>query len=371
MDAASHNRGVPIIPGIPDSTGGNKGNVPDSSGSSRGSQDARSHAMAGHLHQFSAHSPSAVRDESGRQRSPRSSINVDEGSNHGSTVSSAGDEATSASSSSQQVQRMPGGGRGSPALLTAEAYGRTRSPRPSYPLIIAESSSSVPGQPAARRSPKTSTGSGEMIVSGGPGDNDPRPSSREAGFHTHPLPSPHARPHSHSPRASIEGSPSVSSQAHERVDADENSADSATSRRTGSDGSRPGSRQGGPGYATSSHDAVSSMNAQEVDSRSLHGRSPQPGRSPHHLGPDSGTNSDASRGYVGAAHYSHARPDVSTSRGETAASTPSSSSGTGLAYSQSYMYASGSSQRHSSANSPKASSPLLNPQYETLSDDES
>ena len=389
MDASSvHNRGIPIIPGIPDSSASSRGTVPDSSANNRVhpvSQEPRSHQQlpinqTGHNPQFIAHSPMREDLVSGsRQRSPRPSTqsqSSDDGLGAGSTVSSA-DDAMNASSSTQ-IHRIPGG-RGSPAMVVQDAYGRTRSPRPSYPSMMAESSTSGPCQQAARRSPKITPGPGDMCG----GDNDPRPSSREAqvSYHPHPLhsQSPHARPHSHSPRASIEGSPSMVSQGHERVDVDENSADSSASRRTGSEGSRPGSRSG-PGYSASGQDILAV--AQDADSRSQHGRSPQPGRSPHHL--DSGSTSghhtaDSSRAYTGASHYSpvssHGRSDVSTSRSESGTTPSNLSVVPPHGFNHGYMYPGGNVQRHNSASnsSPQEASPapLLNPQYETLSDDES
>ena len=384
MDASSaHNRGIPIIPGVPDSSGNSRGTVPDSSGNNRGhpmSQESRSHqtAVSQTGPTFSAYSPMREDMVSGsRQRPPRPSTqsqSSDDSLGAGNTVSSAADDVMNVTSSTQ-VHRIPGG-RGSPAMMAHDAHGRTRSPRPSYPSMIAESSS----QQAARRSPKIIPGPGDMMVS----DSDPRPSSREAqaSYHPHPLhsQSPHARPHLHSPRASIEGSPSVTSQGHERMDIDENSADSSASRRTGSEGSRPGSRSG-PGYLTSGQDMLNSMNPQDVDSRSQHGRSPQPGRSPHHHGsmPDSVGHhtADSSRAYMGTSHYSpvssHGRVEVSS--GESATTTNSSSAVPSHSFNQAYTYAGGSAQRHNSASnsSPQEASPapLLNPQYETLSDDES
>ena len=388
MDASSV-RGIPIIPGIPDSSGSSRGTVPDSSANNRVhplSQEPRTHQQlpvnqTGQNPQFNAHSPMREDMVSGsRQRSPRPSTqsqSSDDGLGAGSTVSSA-DDAMNASSSTQ-IHRIPGG-RGSPAMVVQDAYGRTRSPRPSYPSMMAESSTPGPGQQAARRSPKITPGPGDMCGS----DNDPRPSSREAqaNYHPHPLhsQSPHARPHSHSPRASVEGSPGMVSQGHERVDVDENSADSSASRRTGSEGSRPGSRSG-PGYSASGQDILS-VTAQDADSRSQHGRSPQPGRSPHHH--DSGSTSghhtaDSSRSYMGASHYSpvssHGRSDVSTSRSESGTTSCNSSVVPPHGFNHGYMYPGGNVQRHNSASntSPQEASPapLLNPQYETLSDDES
>ena len=395
MDASTvHNRGIPIIPGVPDSSG-NRATAPDSSGNNTGHpmpQEARSHQLAvsqagQNMQQFSAHSPAREDMVSGsRHRSPRPSTqsqSSDDSLGAVSTVSSAADDVMNASSSTQ-VHRIPGG-RGSPAMIVQDAYGRTRSPRPSYPAMMPESSTQGPGLQAARRSPKITPGPGDMVVSGGISDNDPRPSSREAqaSYHPHPLhaQSPHARQHSHSPRASIEGSPSVTSQGHERMDIDENSADSSASRRTGSEGSRPGSRSG-PGYATSGPDMLGTVNPQDADSRSQHGRSPQPSRSPHHLGsmPDSGSHhtADSSRVYMGTSHHSpassHGRVEVN--RGDGASTTSSSSVvQPSHSFNQNYMYPGGSAQRHSSASnsSPQEASPapLLNPQYETLSDDES
>lgn len=396
MDATpGRMRGVPIIPGIPDSSGNNRGNVADSSVNHRAhlTPESRPHQLPGnqggeHPPQFSALSP--MREDlvsASRQRSPRPSTqsqSSDDSLGAGSTVSSAADDVMNASSSTP-VHRIPGG-RGSPAMMVQDMYGRTRSPRPSYPSMMPESST-TPGQQASRRSPKIATG--DMVVSGSAGDNDPRPSSREAhgNYHPHPLhaQSPHARPHSHSPRASIEGSPSVASQGHERMDIDENSADSSASKRTGSEGSRPGSRSG-PGYATSGHEMISGISAQDMDSRSQHGRSPQPGRSPHHLGsvPDSGSTgshhiADSSRSYMGSSHYSpvasHGRSDVTSSRNEGAATTSTSSAAQQHGFNQNYMYPSSNSQRHNSVSnsSPQETSPapLLDPQYETLSDDDS
>ena len=134
-------------------------------------------------------------------------------------------------------------------------------------------------------------------------------------------------------------------------------------------------------------EVVSSMNPQDVDSRSQHGRSPQPGRSSHHLGPvpDSGGGGpgglhaapDTSRGYPpqpGPAHYARGDVSSSSSSGRPDGAVPTSSSSVPQhGYPQNYMYPNGNTQRHSSsASSPKEASPapLLNPQYETLSDDE-
>ena len=379
MDAQS-SHGYPIIPAA------------DSSGSVE---------HGGQQHFSAVSSPMREDLVSGsKQRSPRPSIQSQGSEEGGGGVSSAGDEAFPTATSSTGIIR-PGPhppGRNSPASAP-DSYGHARSPRPSYQAPgTMPAESSTPGHP--QRSPK---GPGPEMLG-----EDGRPSSREAQA-SYPQ-----RHHGQSPRASIDSSPSVTSHGHERMDVDENSADSSHSNRW-SEGSRPGSR-GGSGAGAAAYltqeqlaaaqrvptqQEMAEMEARVAQMQQRRG-SPRPAPGgPQADSASSVAHADSSR-Y--ASHYSPASSthsagsgEVSTSRGsEGATSTGSPSVAPSHGYNQNYMYptsgstaasvqrggscsstgsagAGGVTPSRQNPNSPRDASPtpLLSSQYETLSDDES